>query len=144
MKLASGANASSLPHGRHATGYSWSTTVPASQSTSNSPMLLSRISSPLTRYGSGSAHKSSSSEQVDVCVSDDGSMDKSCEAVFNYYSFHDRYYANDHELLVASSLFWEDFDFWCTDDVLDAIDAGDFRERLQAGEYGAWKRHVQH
>ena len=79
-----------------------------------------------------------------VCVSDDGSMDKSCEAVFNYYSFHDRYYANDHELLVASSLFWEDFDFWCTDDVLDAIDAGDFRERLQAGEYGAWKRHVQH
>ena len=79
-----------------------------------------------------------------VCVSDDGSMDKSCEAVFNYYSFHDRYYANDHELLVASSLFWEDFDFWCTDDVLDAIDAGDFRARLQAGEYGAWKRHVQH
>ena len=79
-----------------------------------------------------------------VCVGDDGSMDKSCEAVFNYYTFHDRYYANDHELLVASSLFWEDFDFWCTDDVLDAIDVGDFRDRLLAGDFGAWERHAQH
>ena len=82
-----------------------------------------------------------------VCADADGKLNKYCEAVLQRYAWYTvpaDWGGSELEYVYnAKELVWEDGDmedFWCTAEVLSAIDDGSFKTKLEAGDWSAEAR----